>query len=597
MSERALFYGTDGPQDSDIVIVGESWGQEEAKELKPFVGSSGIELNRMLDEVGIDRRKCLVTNMVAEKPQSNETFRLFIPKVLKPQRINGIAPTPLVTSEIQRLYNQITKHPRKLVITTGNWSLWALSHRTGSAVVREANGRRIPEDLQTWVPSGIMDWRGSMWFCEPHHEFTSGNAQKGILQNTRLLPIIHPAAIMRDWKQRAPTVHDLRNRVPLALKGDWRPAPGPVTYSPPTFAQASARLLLWLQEADRGKTLHIAADIETIRRTFISCIGFADSKNFAMCIPFVRRDNPDGSFESYWTTDQEAYLISLIRKVLTHKNIKLIGQNFIYDTQFIQHWLGVTPHVELDTMLVQNVLFPGTPKALEYLSSLYCNYHWYWKEDHKDWDRLGDPQRLWDYNCIDVLRTWEIAESQRQYIKISGQEDQVLFKMQTNDLCLRMMNRGILVDKKKQAQLVYELQEAQAGYYRELLEIIPQSMVSPDHKTPWYRSPSQTKTLFHDILGFRVISNRKTGRPTTGKEALMQFEKWYPEFTGLFRRLDIAGSVSNSLNVVQTPSEPDGRMRCSYNPGGTETHRLSSSENVWGRGTNLQNLTKGEEDD
>jgi uracil-DNA glycosylase len=596
--ERDLFYGTDGPPDSDIVIVGESWGAEEAKVAKPFVGSSGIELNRMLDESGIDRRRCFVTNMVAERPQQNETYRLFVPKVQKPSlRINGIAPSPEVVNEIRRLYRQITEHPRKLVIVTGNWGLWALSHRTDSSIIREVGGRKIPKEYQTWAPNGIMSWRGSMWYCEPHHEFTSGTAQKGTLQNTRLLPIIHPAAIMRDWKQRAPTVHDLKSRVPLALKGDWRPNPGPITWSPPSFSQVTSRLSYWLHSANQGTKIRLAVDIETIRQTFISCIGFADSKNFAMCIPFVKRDNPDGSFESYWIPDQEAIIVGLIRKVLTHRNIHIIGQNFIYDTQFIQHWWGVTPHVDFDTMLAQNVVFPGTPKALEYLSSLYCKYHWYWKEDHKDWDKLGDPQRLWDYNCIDVLRTWEIDEAQRQYIKAIGQEEQMAFKMATNDLCLRMMNRGILVDKAKRAQLIYDLEEARAGYYRELLEIIPQDFVQPGAKVPWYRSPPQTKTLFYDLLGFKVVKSRKTGRPTTGKEALMQLEKWYPEFTGLFHRLDMAGSVDNSLNVVQTPTEVDGRMRCSYNPGGTETHRLSSSENVWGRGTNLQNLTKGEEDD
>lgn len=592
-----LWYGTDGPPDSDIVIVGESWGVEEAKERKPFVGTSGTELNRMLEECSIDRRKCLVTNMVATRPDMNETYRLFLPKDSKPFRINGIAPSQLATDEIRRLYRQVTEHPRKLVITTGNWSLWALSHRTGAEVIRESNGRKVAPELQTWGPNGIMDWRGSMWYCEPHHEFVTHHAQKSILQNTKLLPLIHPAAIMRAWYNRAPTVHDLKSRVPLALKNDWRPNPSPITLSPPSFTDAINRLRYWLDLADRGTIVRLANDIETIRKIFISCIGFADSRNFAMCIPFVRRDNPDGSFESYWTPRQEAEIVYYIRRILTHPNIRLIGQNYIYDLQFIQHWMGITPHLDHDTMLAQNVIFPGTPKSLVYISSLFCYYHWYWKDDIKDWDRLGDLQRLLDYNCIDNLRTWESAEAQHEYIRATGQEEQMRFKMETNDLCLRMMNRGVLVDKAKRGALIYELEEARNGLYNELLQIIPQDFVTPGHKTPWYRSDKQTKTLFYDLLGFKVVKHRKTGRPTTGKEALMQFKKWYPEFTALIDRLDTAGSVDNSLGVVQTPVEPDGRMRCSYNPGGTETHRLSSSENVWGRGTNLQNLTKGEEDD
>lgn len=45
------------------------------------------------------------------------------------------------------------------------------------------------------------------------------------------------------------------------------------------------------------------------------------------------------------------------------------------------------------------------------------------------------------------------------------------------------------------------------------------------------------------------------------------------------------------LAVLRTPLDPDGRMRCSYNVAGTENGRWSSSKNVHGRGTNLQNIT------
>ena len=205
-----------------------------------------------------------------------------------------------------------------------------------------------------------------------------------------------------------------------------------------------------------------------------------------------------------------------------------------------------------------------------------------------------------EYNCIDVLRTWEIAQAQKAYIKSIGQEEQMKFKMETNQLCLRMMNRGVLFDKRRAGSMLFELQAALNAFYVELLGIIPQDMVQPHTKknqTFWYKSAKQTATLFYDILGMQNVSHRKTGNPTVGKEALMILERKYPEFTGLFRRLDYAGSTANTANVIQTSVEADGRMRCSYNPGGAETHRLSSSENVFGRGTNLQNLTKGQEDE
>ena len=601
MENPDLWYGTSGPKDADVVLVGESWGIEELNAQKPFVGSSGAELNRILGDARIERGRLLCSNVVAAKPYNNETWRFFHPRHdFTGARIGGLAPTDLVRREVARLYRQITAAPRKLVICCGNYALWSLSSCTGSEILRQSSNRMVPTELQTWTPTGIMNWRGSMWYCEPHKEFTSDAAQLDKLRSTRLLPIVHPAAIMRQWEYRTPTVHDLKARVPLARAGDWRPAPAPTLLSPPTFSEAVNRFRHWLTLANQGTELWLANDIETVRRRFISVMGFADSTRFAMCVPFIRRGLPDGSFESYWTTEQEATLLLWIRKVLSHPRIKVIGQNYIYDTQYIQHEMGLSPPCAHDTMLAQNVLFPGTPKDLGYLSSLYCKYHWYWKDDVKDWNALRDLKTLMDYNCMDNLRTWEICESQRKYIVATQQEAQMEFKMRTNALCLRMMNRGVRIDVARRGSMLFELQSALTELERELLTIIPQSMVKELKKNtdpPWYRSAQQTATLFYDILGFRHVANRKTGNRTVGKEALMQLMKWYPEFTGLFKRLDIYGSADNTVGVIQSPIESDGRMRCSYNPGGTETHRLSSSQNVFKRGTNLQNLTKGEEDE
>lgn len=587
-----LYYGTSGPHDAKIVLVGESWGEQEAAAQRPFVGTSGTELDRLLAEAGIPRDTVLCTNVIPEKPYGNETWRFFEPRSSSAPRVGGLIPSSKIMSAVGQLYRQLADHPRTLVIAAGNYALWSLSKVTGARTLSQSNGRKIPLELQTYAPSGILDWRGSMLYCEPRENLG--------MPSTPLLPIIHPAAIMREWYLRAPTLHDLKTRVPQALNSDWRPSTPPRTFSPPNFVQAESFLEGWLAKMNAGLPVYLANDIETMQHRWISCMGFADCATCALVIPFIRRTLDDGSLESYWTPAEEARLIQLIRRVLSHPNVRVIGQNYIYDTQYIQHWLGVTPRLDHDTMLAQNVLFPGTPKDLGYLSSLYCQYHWYWKDDVKDWHSLGNLQTLLDYNAIDVMRTWEIAQAQKQYAASIDQESQLEFKMKTNRLCLRMMNRGVLTDRQRAAKLLGELMYARDEFYRELLTIIPQDLVKPHTKkdeTFWFTSSKQTAELFYDILGMQVVTHRKSGNRTVGKEALMALERKYPEFTGLFRRLDYAGSIANTINVVRTPVEPDSRIRCSYNPAGTETHRLSSSANVFGRGTNLQNLTKGEEDE
>lgn len=582
-----LFYGTSGPHDAPIVLIGESWGADEARAKKPFVGSSGYELDRMLSTAGINRHDILCTNVIAAQPQGNETWRFFNPRISHSgARVRGLSPSDLVTQDLQRTYQQIAYFPRKLVIAAGNYALWATSGCTGSEIIRESNNRPVPKELQTWGPTGIMNWRGSMLYYEPIPSLAQP------LVGLPLLPIIHPAAILRAWYLRDVTIQDLKKRVPQALHTGWSYAS--TTLAPPTFDETISYLKKWLNDPHPV----LAVDIETAKG-LITCLGIADSANFAVSIPFVKL-TPSQSLDSYWTPEQEATIVHLLRMLFKYPHLKLVGQNFIYDTQYIQRWLGVTPHLWFDTMLAQNVIFPGTPKDLGYLSSIYCHYHRYWKDDVKEWNLKGGLDQLLRYNAVDCMRTWEIARNQEALIHHLGMEEQMQFKMDTSYLCLRMMNRGVLIDKHRRGELTFQLSDALSKLHNELLEIIPQDWIK-ERKKPsdayWFTSDKQTKELFYDFLGFKVMRHRKTGNPTTGKEAIAQFKRLYPAFSGLFTRLDLAGSVENTVNVLKTPLDPDGRMRCSYNPGGTETHRLSSSENAFGRGTNLQNLSKGEEDE
>ena len=54
----------EGPQNAQIMLVGEQPGDKEDLAGKPFVGPAGQMLDRALDEAGIDRSKVYVTNAV-----------------------------------------------------------------------------------------------------------------------------------------------------------------------------------------------------------------------------------------------------------------------------------------------------------------------------------------------------------------------------------------------------------------------------------------------------------------------------------------------------------------------------------------------------
>ena len=102
-------------------------------------------------------------------------------------------------------------------------------------------------------------------------------------------------------------------------------------------------------------------------------------------------------------------------------------------------------------MLAQHVLFPGTPKDLAYLSSLYDPYHVYWKEDHKE----ATKTRRRRATTFCGLTTQKTARRLMPWLLVSlawrrnsGLRISTSFLHAVHWLCLRMSYRGIAVDKK-----------------------------------------------------------------------------------------------------------------------------------------------------
>jgi len=61
-----------GDPDADLVFVGEGPGREEDLRGEPFVGRSGQLLDRLMaEELGIDRSRCYIANVVKCRPPDN----------------------------------------------------------------------------------------------------------------------------------------------------------------------------------------------------------------------------------------------------------------------------------------------------------------------------------------------------------------------------------------------------------------------------------------------------------------------------------------------------------------------------------------------
>jgi DNA polymerase-1 len=293
-------------------------------------------------------------------------------------------------------------------------------------------------------------------------------------------------------------------------------------------------------------------------------------------------------------------LVRRIRGVLNHPNALIIGQNFAYDIQFLSKFWLVKPKLHWDTMVAQHVLFPNTPKDLGYLASMYStDYYRYWKEDSKEWEAKGDWDSHLLYNCDDCIYTFKIYESQRQAAENLGLMPQILWKLDEWHLACEMSMRGVLVDQATRAEMVLRVDQAVRDRQAAAERMVP-AFCRPDttSKRPFYSSSKQTQELLYTMLGLKSVFHRKTGNITANDEAIEALKIRYPYLTRLFDcLLELRSLRVFSSNYLSAAVDADGRWHCSFNVAGAKTMRWSSSENAFGRGLNLQNISSGTEED
>lgn len=68
---RTQVVWADGNLDSDLLFIGEAPGFHEDQQGRPFVGAAGQLLDRLLGEIGLDRSKAAIVNVVKCRPPGN----------------------------------------------------------------------------------------------------------------------------------------------------------------------------------------------------------------------------------------------------------------------------------------------------------------------------------------------------------------------------------------------------------------------------------------------------------------------------------------------------------------------------------------------
>jgi uracil-DNA glycosylase family 4 len=148
----------EGPEDADIMFVGESPGFHEDQQGRPFVGAAGNFLEELLEGIGLKREDVFIANVIKCRPPGNRDPLPEEIEACKPfldRQIELIQPKLVVTlgrfsmarvfpkARISRIHGQ----PRKIggVIYYPMYHPAAALHQPSLRRVVEEDMRRIPE--------------------------------------------------------------------------------------------------------------------------------------------------------------------------------------------------------------------------------------------------------------------------------------------------------------------------------------------------------------------------------------------------------------------------------------------------------------------
>lgn len=560
----------EGNTSARIMLVGECYGEYEERAHSPFQGAAGQELSRMLQEIGITRSECYLTNLVNARPPFSDIEKWAVHKSKRKDITSDMVPfrdrwvKPIVREGFEQLLREIHLVQPNIIVTFGNASLWAL---TGA-----------------W---GVTKWRGSQLRSTVGREMYPQGLLSPVEQpwTGKLVPTLHPALLMRDFSQRPIVLNDLKRAKKEQHTKEYANEPDWKFIVRPSFETACSTLAQLQDGLDNGTLEWLDFDLET-RAGHIACAGLSWSKDEAICIPFMCVEDKTG----YWVPEMEAELVYRLYKVLTHPRVKVRWQNGLYDAQYTyRHWHFV-PRGAQDTMIAHHSAFCGLPKSLAFQASMYCDHYVYWKDDGKTWHAAMSEDQLWRYNGVDCVRTRECGEVEARTIESLGMQEVDAFQQKFFWPVLQCMQRGIAVDKSVRQKFATELieeMEKREDYFTAVLG----HTLNP-------KSPKQMCALFYDDLKQpKNFSRAKKGIPphlTCDDEALQKIALREPILRPLIRAISEYRSLGVFLSTfVLAALDTDGRMRTSYNICGTETFRFSSSENAFGSGTNLQNIPKG----
>ena len=489
---------------------------------------------------------------------------------------------PFAFSQMVNSRARIQKINPKIIVAADKWALFLLTGQTSLADIQKTR-------------NGVQSaYRGSQMTLA---------SWWGLGDDVVVLPMMPPEFYLQNRTQMPLHLQDCRRLGDYyrALKeGEeaWKRRITPVErFHNTNKAEDIIPILQDLIDKSHEKPLYLAADIETSCSN-IDTIAIAWSAEEGVVVQFSDFENA-----ALFPRDVEICIWGLLFKLLAQRNVLniihetegltvdnppnygvyLSGQNWVYDAQFLYWKAGIFAPSWDDSMGMSMVMFPRMDKDLNFLSSLYCERHIYWKDQiHQS----SEARRL--YCMRDAAKTQEITTNQGILLRKRSEGLGKFYHFTQRKAfapTLRMMFRGLHVNTEYRDSTAAELRSAMAEIYRWLEEALPEEL-NP-------RSPKQMKQFLFTNMNLPIPNLAKVTPGSTNEQVLRYLIEMHPIVAPVLARVLDQRSLSIFLAGVITPTDPDGCMRTELGLYKTTTFRYASRETALGTGTNLQNRSKG----
>jgi uracil-DNA glycosylase family 4 len=538
----------------------------------PFTGPSGKIFNESLLSSKIHRASVFVTNIVNFLVDDNNLYSV---------------PQELMEAQRERVFRELEAVRPNVLLIMGADTLDLL---TASSLFTNPKTKELDTNGSK---NGIIKWRGSIFTI---------TTPRGYVQ--KCVAAMHPASFIRgQWKWLPIFKYIDVPRVVTQSSSSELKIMSRTALIAPSFLQAKE----YITEAMKQE--YVSIDYEG--RRHLSCLGLGWSASEAMCIPMSRVGSP-----SYWSLQEEISLWSLWCKLLQNPKVKKICQNASYE--WIKSWqYGIYPNpLGIDTMHLHHCLYPdfggisdewegkkrdidNPGHGLAFITSQYTDQPYY-KDDGRHWTPALGEHRFWQYNCLDVMVTFEAAQKmESEAVKAGLWEAYKREYLDYFETAMQQEWHGVLqdvekrdavrVDCKADLEFIGSKMKALTGYDRVIAKGIKGAKPQPGVLN--LASPKQMRRFLYEERKYPKRINRKTMKVTTDKDTLHMYAIKYND-EGLRQIVKMREIQHFMSNVVDAKLDEHNRIHCHTKLGGTNGTRVSSAKSILESGTNLQNLPR-----